>query len=65
MKHKPIYFIFFLILQNEIKESGGDAVINIKIETMYDPVDIIISLVVGGIYNTRVSHIEGDVIKYK
>jgi len=53
------------ILENEIKEAGGDAVINIKIETMYDPVDIIISLVVGGIYNTRVSHIEGDVIKYK
>jgi len=53
------------ILQKEINEVGGDAVINVKIETMYDPVDIIISILIGGIYNTRVSHIEGDVIKYK
>ena len=53
------------ILQNELKEAGGDAIMNVKIETMYDPLDIIITVLVGGIYNTRVSHIEGDVIKYK
>lgn len=53
------------IIFNEIKASGGDAVINLKIETKYDIVDILIGILVGGIYNTRVSIIEGDIIKYK
>ncbi|RCK75108.1 MAG: hypothetical protein IGBAC_1244 [Ignavibacteriae bacterium] len=39
--------------------------INLKIETKYDFIDIVIGALVGGIYNTRVSIIEGDIIKYK
>lgn len=53
------------IVSNELKASGGDAVINLKIETKYDFIDIVIGALVGGIYNTRVSIIEGDIIKYK
>ncbi len=53
------------IVSNELKAAGGDAVINLKIETKHDFVDVLIGILVGGIYNTRVSIIEGDIIKYK
>jgi len=53
------------IVNQEIKAVGGDAVINLKIETKYDFVDVLIGILVGGIYNSRVSYIQGDIIKYK
>ena len=52
------------IVKEQVLAAGGDAVINLKIKTQYDFVDIIITALVGGIYNTRVTHLEGDVIKY-
>ena len=53
------------LLKNEVVASGGDAVINLKITSQYDVVDILISALTGGIYNTRATHLEGEVIKYK
>jgi hypothetical protein len=53
------------ILNEEIKSSGGDAVINLKISGIFDPLDVLIWAVIGGIYNTRYTEIEGDIIKYK
>ena len=53
------------IIQDELKSAGGEGVINLKIETIYDPVDVLIGLLVGGLYNTRATHLEGDIIKYR
>jgi len=53
------------LVKKEIQSVNGDAALNLQIETVYDPLDIIISVLVGGIYNSRQIKIEGDVIKYK
>ena len=53
------------IVADEVKSARGDAVINLKIKSLYDPADILIGILVGGIYNTRQSIITGDIIKYK
>jgi hypothetical protein len=53
------------LVMDQVKAAGGDAVINLTIETKYDVVDILVTVLVGGIYNTRVSIVEGEVIKYR
>ena len=53
------------IVDQEVKSVGGDAVINLTVESKYDFVDVLIGILVGGIYNSRVSYISGDVIKYQ
>lgn len=52
------------ILQKQINDAGGDAVINVKIRAQYQFIDILVAIGTGGIYNTRTVTITGDVIKY-
>ena len=52
------------LLEDQIESAGGDAVINVKIRTQYQPVDYLTSIGTLGIYATRTVTITGDVIKY-
>ena len=53
------------VINQEVAAAGGDGVVNLKITTQYDAVDVVISVLVGGLYNTRSIIVEGDVIKFK
>ena len=52
------------IVQQEIGSAGGDGAVNVQITTKLDVLDIVISIFVGGLYNTRTVIIEGDVVKF-
>jgi hypothetical protein len=50
------------LLDQQIKQAGGDAVINVKVRAQSQFLDYLIWIVPG--YNTRTVTITGDVIKY-
>lgn len=50
-------------IQKQVRKSEGDGVINLKIHEQYDFVDFVVSVIAGGILNTRTVKIEGDIIK--
>ena len=52
------------ILQQQIAEAGGDAVINVKIRAQNQPIDIIAYICTLGFYQSRTVTVSGDVIKY-
>ncbi len=52
------------ILQQQVEQAGGDAVINVKIRVQNQPIDIVTYICTFGIYHTRTVTISGDVIKY-
>lgn len=53
------------ILENQIKDAGGDGVINVKIRMQNQVVDYLTIIGTLGIYSTRTVTITGDVIKYE
>lgn len=53
------------VFKEEISSAGGDAVMNVEITTQFDALDVLVGLLVGGIYNSKIVHIEGDVVRYK
>lgn len=50
-------------INKQVKKSDGDGVINLTIHEQYDIVDIVISVFVGGLINTRTVKVNGDIIK--
>lgn len=50
-------------LRNHIMRYQGDAIINLQLKTIYDPLDVIIGFITVGIFNTRTVNITGNVIK--
>ncbi len=52
------------ILNTQIQEAGGDAVINVKIRIQNQPLDILTYICTFGLYHTRTVTVSGDVIKY-
>ena len=56
------YFAEFL--ETQIREAGGDAVINVEIRAQNSVGDILIRIVTLGFYVTRTVTVTGDIIKY-
>ena len=52
------------MLEKQIRETGGDAIINLRIKAQNNFGDFLISVVTLGFYYTRTVTITGDVIKY-
>ncbi|MCH7691736.1 MAG: hypothetical protein IIA17_11940 [candidate division Zixibacteria bacterium] len=52
------------ILEKQIIDAGGDAIINLRIRAQNNFGDILISLFTWGLYVTRTVTVTGDVIKY-
>ena len=53
------------IIRDQIERKGGDVAINVVIEAQYDPVDVVIAMLVGGLFNTRSYTVKGDVARLK
>ncbi|MCX7013982.1 MAG: hypothetical protein NTW86_15755 [Candidatus Sumerlaeota bacterium] len=49
---------------NEIQKRQGDAARNIEIRSQMDWVDVIVAILVGGLFNTSKYTITGEVVKY-
>jgi len=49
---------------NEIQKRQGDAARNIEIRSQMDFADVIVSILVGGLFNTSKYTITGEVVKY-
>ncbi len=52
------------MLERQIRDAGGDAIINLKIRAQNNFGDILITIFTGGFYVTRTVTVTGDVIKY-
>ena len=52
------------LIAKEVKAAGGDGAINVKVFGEYDPLDAIVSFLVGWIFAMRSYEVEGDIIKY-
>ncbi len=52
------------LLAEEIRKAGGDAVMNVKLRSQNQPVDIVVYILTTGIYQLRTTTVTGDVIKY-
>ena len=55
---------FKTMLEDQILDVGGDAIINLHIRTQNSFGDILITILTGGFYVTRTVTVTGDVIKY-
>ena len=53
------------LLAEEVRKAGGDAVINLKLRSQNQPLDIIAGILTWGVYSLRTTTITGDVIKYE
>ena len=53
------------IVAREVNRYDGDAATNVRVTAQYDATDIIVSLIVGGLYNTRSYRVTGDVVNFK
>ena len=53
------------MLDKQIRDAGGDAIINLRIRAQRNVGDFFIALGTLGLYETRTVTITGDVIKYK
>ena len=52
-------------INKQVNKFDGDGVINLKIHEQYDIVDVVISILVGGLVNTRTVKVNGDIVKMK
>jgi hypothetical protein len=52
------------VIRRELARTGGDAVINLRIEERYDFLDVVVSVLAGGIVNTRSATLRGDVVRW-
>ena len=55
---------FKTMLEDQILDAGGDAIINLHIRTQNSFGDILITVFTGGLYVTRTVTVTGDIIKY-
>ncbi|MDO8733674.1 MAG: hypothetical protein Q7K21_00755 [Elusimicrobiota bacterium] len=55
----------FYLVENDLKMSGGDAIINLRIEGKNDIVEGIAPLLTYGLFFGRTYSISGDIIKFK
>lgn len=53
------------IVTDEVERQGGDAATNVVVTAQYDGVDVIVGLLVGGIFNTRSYTVTGDVVQFR
>lgn len=52
------------VIRRELTRTGGDAVLNLRIEERYDFLDVVVALIAGGLVNTRSATIRGDVVQW-
>lgn len=52
------------VIRRELARTGGDAVINLRIEERYDFLDVVVAVLAGGIVNTRSATLRGDVVRW-
>ena len=55
---------FKIMLEDQILDAGGDAIINLHIRTQFNFGDLLINIATLGLYLTRTVTVTGDVIKY-
>ena len=55
---------FKIMLEDQILDAGGDAIINLHIRTQFNFGDFLINIATLGLYLTRTVTVTGDVIKY-
>ena len=55
---------FKIMLEDQILDAGGDAIINLHIRTQFNFGDLLINIATLGLYLTRPVTVTGDVIKY-
>jgi hypothetical protein len=53
------------LVAEAVEREGGDAATNVVVTAQYDGTDVIVSLLVGGIYNTRSYLVTGDVVRLR
>ena len=53
------------IVKEQVQRYNGDAATNIEIEAQYDAADVIVAILVGGLFNTRTYTIRGDIVRFK
>lgn len=53
------------ILDQQVREAGGDGIINLKIRAQQQFVDFLLQVVSFGVYVPRTVTISGDIIKYR
>ncbi len=53
------------LIAEAVDRDGGDAATNVVVTAQYDGTDVIVSLLVGGLYNTRSYLITGDVVRLR
>src|SRR5690606_6135532 len=52
------------VVQEEISRLGGDAAINVTYDIQWDVLDVLIGLLVGGIYNSQSFTVSGQVVRF-
>ena len=55
---------FKIMLEDQILDAGGDAIINLHIRAQFNFGDLLINIATLGLYLTRTVTVTGDVIKY-
>ena len=55
---------FKIMLEDQILDVGGDAIINLHIRAQFNFGDLLINIATLGLYLTRTVTVTGDVIKY-
>ncbi len=53
------------IVAREVQRADGDAATNVVVTAQYDPVDVVVGALLGGIFNTRSYTVTGDIVRVK
>ena len=53
------------LVADAVAREGGDAATNVVVTAQYDGTDVIVSLLVGGLFNTRSYLVTGDVVRLR
>lgn len=53
------------IVAREIARYDGDAATNVRVTAQYDATDVIVTMIVGGIYNSRSYRVTGDIVNLR
>ena len=53
------------LIADAVEREGGDAATNVVVTAQYDGGDVLISLIVGGLFNTRSYRVTGDVVRFR
>ncbi len=53
------------IVEREVQRLEGDAATNVVVTAQYDAVDVLVGIVLGGIFNTRNYTVTGDIVRHR